>query len=197
VTGGRPGRGGGRSGQDGQDGCTRGGGRRNTARLPTRRRRHREPRHGAGPRCCLHARLSHKAPPDGRCGRRTPESARSSGAVPFAGASRAICGTPAHAKPFVRQPHARATAGTSAPGVARPGTLQREHFHAGVSVAERQREAREEATTYARRDDVEVGPKVGALRRIGSATVAPSTPTAVACVAVQDVQEMRPNWLAG
>ena len=58
--------------------------------------------------CSFSRRLSHKAPPDGRCGRRTPESARSSGAVPFAGASRAICGTPAHAKPFVRQPRVEA-----------------------------------------------------------------------------------------
>jgi len=57
---------------------------------------------------CFHARLSHKAPPDGRCGRRTPESARSSGAVPFEGASPANCGTPAHANPFVRQPLAEA-----------------------------------------------------------------------------------------
>ena len=59
---------------------------------------------------CFHARLSHKRPSGARGGRRSPRRGRFGLGVPFSTSSRATCGTPAHANPFVRQPHAVAEA---------------------------------------------------------------------------------------
>ena len=59
-------------------------------------------------RYCFHARMSRKHRPDAYGGRRSPRRRSIQARVPLSGALRAICGTPAQAKPFVRQPHADA-----------------------------------------------------------------------------------------
>ena len=64
----------------------------------------------AGAHTCSSSRLSHKRPSGARGGRRSQRRGRFGLGVPFSTSSRATCGTPAHAKPFVRQPPSRAGA---------------------------------------------------------------------------------------